>query len=516
MRDQALINFDGRKRRRFRRRRNWGRIVLRSLTVVAIIGSLVGGFILFRDLTSPNAVQLQVLGADGEPLRGAVISLESGKSTTTVEGGIAFLSFDAPARLAVVASGYKDATYRVDTVPKNSPLGLQMEPWVLSGRVTDTNGNGVVGAAVTVGSKSVRTEQFGSFEIVAAAPGMVQVSKAAWESTEVEWAGGEGRLDVTMEPFAVRALRVEGDAARLDSKFDELLRLADASTVNALVFDTKNEQGAVMYLSNVPEANDIGASFDVYDPERRLAQAREHGLYTITRIVTFQDDYYARAEPDHAISDVSTGGIWTNQSDLGWLDPTDPASWEYPISLGVEACRLGFDEVQFDYVRFPTDGDISTTVYDDGTVVDEAVRIDYIAGFLASARERIGRHGCAVSADIFAIVLSVRNDQGLGQKVEELSHSVDAVSPMIYPSHYTNGWLGLDEPNDHPAEVVSEALGSGIHRLEGGALMRPWLQGFGWEASEILESISVAEANGLGWMLWNPLSDYQESWLPRE
>ena len=196
------------------------------------------------------------------------------------------------------------------------------------------------------------------------------------------------------------------------------------------------------------------------------------------------------------------------------MDATDPESWTYPIELALEACEIGFDEIQFDYVRFPTDGDLSTTVFDDPNVTSEEGRVEAIAGFLSEARRQINEAGCAVSADIFSIVLSVPNDQGLGQKIEELSWAVDALSPMLYPSHYSRGWLGFDNPNDHPYEVVHEALSRGATRSEGGALMRPWLQAFAWTPEQVQESIMTAEDLGMGWLLWNATSSYSIDWIP--
>ncbi len=152
----------------------------------------------------------------------------------------------------------------------------------------------------------------------------------------------------------------------------------------------------------------------------------------------------------------------------------------------------------------------------DGSPITSDVRIETIAGFLSTAREELNAMGCAVSADIFGIVMSVNDDQGLGQLPEALSYSVDAVSPMIYPSHYGGGWMGFDNPNDHPYEVVGEALASGMPKLEGGAVLRPWLQAFSWTDEEILESIAAAEDNGLGWLLWNSFSTFEAGSLPTE
>lgn len=513
-RRDGLEIFSGNHRRRLKRRRDWAQIMARALKVVVVLTAVVGGFLLIRAILTPDLVSLRVLGANGAPVAGATISAPTGQPVVTGDGGAASLAFEAPAMLSVTAPGYRPATYDVQAIPPQGPLSLQMEPNILQGRVIDAAGIGLPGATVTLGSVTTTAGEFGSFEIVTAQPGTVVASKAAWKATTVEWQGEAGRLDITLEPFVVKGIRVYSPVAGEDDEFAALLRIADTTPVNALVFDTKSESGQVEYDSTVPEAIAAGAVLPRYDVVDRLAQAKAHGLYTITRIVTFQDLYRAQLRPALALR-TSDGSLWLNESELGWMDMTNPDTWQYPIDLGIEACGLGFDEIQFDYVRFPTDGDISTIVYSAGTP-DAASRVTTIAGFLAEAKRQIHEAGCAVSADIFAIVLSTSDDQGLGQRVEELSWSVDAISPMIYPSHYSNGWLGLDRPNNYPAEVVGDALDSGMPRLEGGALMRPWLQGFGWTAEQVQESILMAEKVGGGWLLWNALSEFESAFIPDE
>jgi hypothetical protein len=146
--------------------------------------------------------------------------------------------------------------------------------------------------------------------------------------------------------------------------------------------------------------------------------------------------------------------------------------------------------------------------------VTQAERLEAVVGFLTEARERLHPEGCAVAVDVFAIVLSSPDDQGIGQRPEELSEVVDVLSPMVYPSHYAEGWLGFAEPNDHPAEVVADALDDGMARLAGTAVLRPWLQAFSYSSSRILGEIDQSEQRGLGWMLWNPGSRYEVEALP--
>ena len=515
-----------------RHRRGPGTVTL--LIVGVVVLALVGAaaWVVYRRLNPDNRVPLLVLGMtvteadsgfpaeamiampDGTTyltLAGATITGPDGKVATTDEHGATHLNFTAPAQLEVVAPGYQDALFQVEVVPPDGPLGLQLDPLVLKGLVRDPQGSAVKGAAVQVGGRAATTDEQGAFELRAAVPGPVQVTRIAYTPAEAEWDGSADRFEITLEPFIVRGVRVHAPVAGSATDFANLLDMIDGTVINALVFDTKEEGGSVLYDSAVPDAQD--ALLGLYDAPTVLAAAEERGLYTITRIVTFQDNSWAPAHPEHAARNSATGGVWTNNRGLAWLDPTDREAWEYPLALAVEACQLGFDEVQFDYVRFPSDGDISTLAYDQ--VVDAQVRSATVAAFLAEARTRLHAEGCAVSADVFAIVLSVGDDQGIGQRVEDVSQSVDALSPMIYPSHYSSGWLGFDDPNAHPAEVVGQALDSGVPRLQG-AMLRPWLQAFYYDAAQIAEEIAKAEGHGLGWLLWNATSEYEADWFPRE
>ena len=504
--------FDGRGHSRGGRGRRRGASALLALLGVIVVVGLVGaaGYVLYKRINPDTSVELRVLGVEG-PVTGASIEGDAG-TTETGDEGAAHLSVEPPTSLVVSAPGYLTGTYQVDALPETGPLYLQLEPVVLTGRVMDTGGTGIAEAQVTFGERQATTGARGSFEFVAAVPGPLAVSKMGWEPADAEWDGSSGRFDITIEPFIVRGLRINAEVAGSPAMFGDILDMIDGTVINTLVFDTKQEYGAVMYDSQVPDAVETGAVTVFYPADEVLRQADELGLYTITRIVTFQDGVWARANPEHAIRNAEAGGLWTNSANLTWIDPTDREGWEYPISLAEEACRLGFDEIQFDYVRFPTDGNVGITEYD--VAVDATIRVQTIAAFLAAARDRLHAIGCAVSADIFGIVLSVPDDQGLGQRVEELSYSVDALSPMVYPSHYSSGWLGLETPNDHPSDVVGQALNAGQPKLEGTAVMRPWLQAFYYNAAQIQAEIDRAEDLAMGWILWNAASEFDASWLP--
>ena len=174
---------------------------------------------------------------------------------------------------------------------------------------------------------------------------------------------------------------------------------------------------------------------------------------------------------------------------------------------------MGFDEIMFDYVRYPSGRTADVSGQFDLT---QEQRLEVVAGFLSEARELLTPMGCAVSAAIFGIVVSVPDDQGLGQRPEEVSAQTDALSPMVYPSHYSNGWLGFSDPNDYPYEVTADAITDARARMEPGARLRPWLQAFWWTNSQIRASIQAAEDLEAEWILWNVRSNFDLEALPTD
>jgi hypothetical protein len=370
----------------------------------------------------------------------------------------------------------------------------------VTGRVMQSHGMPVARAFVTMGEMLEVTGPDGWFSFDTPSPKTLTVAKPGWSSVELEWQAEQPFYEATISPVTIRGLRVAAEAAADDDHYGRLLTLADETAVNALVFDTKLEGGTVLYDTAVEAAHDIGAVETFYDPEQRVAQAHEHGLYTITRIASFEDDYRASAFPEEKL--------------VGrWLDPMSETARRYVLDLATEACDLGFDEIQFDYVRYPSG---RTAEVSGQRELTQEQRLEAVSGFLADARQMLHPMGCAVSAAVFGIVVSSPDDQGIGQRPEEISAQVDTFSPMVYPSHYSDGWLGFEDPNEHPYEVTADAIGDATPRLHVGTLLRPYLQAFWWSNSQIRRSIQAAEDAGIGWMLWNVRSNFDREALPTD
>ncbi len=389
-------------------------------------------------------------------------------------------------------------------IGKGSPFTLDRSDkptYPFSGVIT--NGKiPLANATVTAGGESVTTGPDGAFSLTDVPIGPVTVTRPAYEPTTYDFDGVTLEATIPISPFIVHAIRVVPDKAASDASYKKLLDLAASTSVNTFVFDTKGdfEAGQVYYDSKVPLAVDKGLVKPVYDVTKRLQQAKDAGLYTITRIPTFLDPAYAKAYP----SDVLSGD---------WLDPSKKSAWEYPISLAEEACALGFDEIQFDYVRYPS-GSAASKARAAGKVPDAKGRTANIRAFLTAAAERVHAAGCAISADIFGIVNAITDDQGIGQLVEQVTIPLDAYSPMIYPEQWGAGWFGLDQPANHPGALVTAVLNRAVPRVAPGVVVRPWLQSYYYSGKQILSEINSAQAKGFGWILWNSPGNYSSSGLP--
>jgi peptidoglycan/xylan/chitin deacetylase (PgdA/CDA1 family) len=319
-----------------------------------------------------------------------------------------------------------------------------------------------------------------------------------------------------------RGIYLSGPTAADERRFGNLISLLDRTELNTVVLDIKEVPGKVWYGTEVPLAHETGAVKAIYPVHERLKVLREHGVYIIGRIVVFADDNLAKARPEWAIQDRRRGGVWRTYKGTGWMNPFRKEVWAYNIDLAREAARLGFDEIQYDYVRFPSsDGPRHDADYG-AYQVNEATRVAALTEFLANTRKELSPLGVALSADVFGFTAVRKDDLGIGQKIEAIAQEVDYVCPMVYPSHYPPGFAGCENPAKNPREVISESLRCGAQKLrETNAQLRPWLQDFTlgevvYGPEKVRTQIEVSEEhNTAGWMLWNSKNEYTETALLR-
>ena len=326
-------------------------------------------------------------------------------------------------------------------------------------------------------------------------------------------------LRIELEPVRPKALYLSvygiGDA-RLR---DDALGLADRTEIDALVIDIKGDRGLVPHASQAVAAAGLApqTAITVADMPRLVRDLHARGLYLIARLVVFKDDPLARSNPQWAVRDAH-GEVWRDRENLAWIDPFRRQAWERTLALAEEAARFGFDEVQFDYLRFPDATGLRFSEVD-----TQASRVATVGAFLDAARARLAPHNVFISADIFGYVAWNTDDTRIGQHLESLIDKVDYLSPMLYPSGFTFGIPGHRDPVAAPFEIVEKTLRSALQRTtQSGLRFRPWLQAFAdyafdrraFGAREIRAQIEAAERLGTdGWMLWNPHNRYSDAGL---
>jgi hypothetical protein len=328
-----------------------------------------------------------------------------------------------------------------------------------------------------------------------------------------------GEAVIYLDPFTPKALYLSFFGIGASALRSSALRLIEETELNALVIDVKGDRGMVSYRSAVALAVPNGAqdTITIRDVDALLGDLREKRVYTIARIVAFKDDRLARAREDLAVK-TRSGRVWRDREQLAWTDPFRTEVWDYNIELAVEAARKGFDEIQFDYVRFP---DAPALVYSRPSTREN--RIQAIEGFLAEARRRLVPYNVFLAADVFGYACWNLDDTGIGQVLETLSPHLDYLSPMLYPSSFQFGIPGYRNPVAHPYEVVYLSLSRAKERTGlPGLHLRPWLQAFRdyaydrrpFGAEQISAQIRAAEdAESNGWMLWNPQNRYSSDGL---
>jgi hypothetical protein len=391
------------------------------------------------------------------------------------------------------------------------------EPVTLGGRVVDPDGKPLRGASLMVGSLLVQTDAEGRYTIgplgidrsaLVRMPGYAK-ERLALESKD---------QTVTLRPHPIKAAYLTyygiADKGIRERVFDLLGR----TELNAVVIDVKGDRGLIPYRTQVPAALAAGALGPVImkDFDQILADLKRRNVYTIARIVSFKENVLANARPELAIIDTRTGKPWMDNEKLAWVDPTREEVWDYLIAVAKEAALKGFDEIQFDYVRFPTDGKLGAAKY--SKPITSQVRIETISAFLAKAKRELAPTGAFVGADIFGYTAFNDNDTDIGQRIEDLAPHVDYLSPMVYPSGYHLGIPGYRNPVQHSYEIVRESVRLTRKRTEGLPVqIRPWIQDFKdyafdkriFGVTEIRDQMRGAdEAGGAGWMLWNPRNDY--------
>lgn len=321
-------------------------------------------------------------------------------------------------------------------------------------------------------------------------------------------------LHINLQSFTPKALYLSYWAADSHNRREQLQHLIDETGMNALVIDLKSTRGDIAFRSQSPMAKFVGAQRvrTLKDLPIFLAELKQQGIYTIARIAVFKDGHLANNRRDLAVHTLD-GYLWEDREKISWVDPFNPEVWDYNISIAKEAAAMGFDEIQFDYIRFPAKSDLMFSRENNG-----ANRVAAINSFLQRAKQQLADYPVMTSANIFGYICWKHKDQKIGQKLIDLAEHVDYLSPMLYPSGFPHGVPGYKNPVENAYEVIAHSLQK-ASELTGlpAVRFRPWLQAFrdyafdrrSFTANEIHAQINASDANGShGWMLWNAASRF--------
>lgn len=307
-------------------------------------------------------------------------------------------------------------------------------------------------------------------------------------------------------------------------KMERLINLANTTEINAFVIDVKDDNGVLSFEMEAPKKFGIPVSknYPIKNIEEFMKKMKENNIYTIARIVSFKDPTYAKANPDKVIISRDTGKPYTNSDGIIWVSAHDRNLWDYNLSVAEEAAKAGFNEIQFDYVRFPASNGGKLDAKLNYRNTKNESKPETIQKYLKYAKERLNVLGVYTSADVYGQVGTFSDDMGLGQHWEAVTQVVDYISPMMYPSHYGNGAYGIAVPDAQPYKTIYHSLKDSINRNENvnsPAVIRPWIQAFTakwvkgyipYNEKEIREQIKAMNDLGVTeYLLWSPSNNYK-------
>lgn len=325
-------------------------------------------------------------------------------------------------------------------------------------------------------------------------------------------------------PDAVKGLYMTSWVAGTQSMRDHILRIAKETEVNTIVFDIKDDTGKVSYPVEDPYLKDIESS------ERRIPDLRaftnllhDQDLYIVGRIAVFQDPYFVSTFPEYAVKKASdTTKVWKDRKGLSWLDAGEEKVWEYVIAIARDAYAQGVDEINFDYIRFPSDGNMQDIYFPKS---QGKVKSDVVTSFWEYVNKELHGTGPVISADLFGMTTTNTDDLNIGQLLEPALLNFDYVMPMVYPSHYPKTWNGFSDPELYPYETIQIAMDKAVERARAIGVsetkLRPWLQDFGlrtkYGPKEVRDQIKATYDVGLtSWVLWDPSNKFTEGALLKE
>ena len=373
----------------------------------------------------------------------------------------------------------------------------------------------IVGAIITIDGKVTHTDGYGKFTIL-----------DKTESIAIRAYGYDRRefkdlktKNFGLKSFTPKALYLSYWAVSLEKNINRILKLIDETEANTVVIDTKSEYGHLAYKGNVALAKKIGAykRTTIKNIDKLITRLKAKGIYLIARHSVFKDNLLAKKRPNFAIK-TKQDKVWINREKLAWSDPFVDEVHKYNVELAKEIASKGFDEINFDYIRFPGKARLKYKLDN-----NEKNRVNAISSFLKLAKEELKPYNIFISADTFGYACWNSNDIKIGHSLKEMEKYVDYIAPMLYPSGFHTGIANAKNPMEKPYEIINHSLKEAKRRFKIASVrFRPWLQSFKdyafdrrhFGAKELRAQINASEDFGSnGWMLWNSGSKFSKKGL---
>lgn len=339
-------------------------------------------------------------------------------------------------------------------------------------------------------------------------------------------------------PKAVKGLYMTSCVVGSKTLREGLVNIADTTEINSIVIDVKDFSGLLSFIPTDPTLKDfVSDRCRASDMEDFIQNLHKHSIYAIARITVFQDPFFTKLRPDLAVKRASDGGIWKDKKGISYLDPGSEEAWQHTVAIAKASYAIGFDEINFDYIRFPSDGNMSDIAF---PFSKNKPKPEVLESFFSYLNTNLKPLGVKISADLFGMTMTNYDDLGIGQVLERALPYFDFVDPMVYPSHYPATFNGWKDPNKYPYELVNYVMKRGVERavattspidsLESTRIgtstpavytktswdknkLRPWLQDFNYGGyygpKEVREQIQATYDVGLStWLIWNPSNHY--------
>jgi hypothetical protein len=328
-------------------------------------------------------------------------------------------------------------------------------------------------------------------------------------------------------PESVKGIYMTACVASTPSFRGKLVALIDETELNSVIIDIKDYTGTISFKTDNPVLRDTkGVGCVAGDMRKFIDSLHKKQIYVIGRITVFQDPYYANKHPDLAVKKESTGAVWKDHKGISYIDAGAKEFWDYIVELSKESYAIGFDELNYDYIRFPSDGNMKDIFFpfsEKKVIADPAYgKAEVIKDFAKYLNEKLNNTKVVLSADLFGMSMTNNDDLNIGQVLEFLAPYFDYIAPMVYPSHYPSGFHGYKKVNEHPYDIVKFSMDRGSQRLIAASStpnkLRPWLQDNDYPVRYTPEMIraqiqATYDAGLKSWMLWDAANTYTKEAL---